>query len=338
MRLTADSQQLVAQAVTVMESLPQLCSPAGSVAILPTIVYLTIGVLHECSTKPLNDPSILATSLPVAASLKALKTIASDVYCKDDRCKTDWCRILLSGLAKIIDLAKTGSEETKVDEVSMMLAMTMFILHAPHIVVCSSHIRYPCINEFTNYINSEILQVRVKCVQTLRSIFQHPDKSVSSAYILALAPRIIEYLHSDESRNIATDMELQYTLECIYTVEALVKLCDPKHRVEMLVLVVPALMNFLLESCRMRSAGQLARNLHDISLNKLIQIGPEYPTEFRALMNGAPELRNKLESAIKANQEASKAKSDVSSTSQPQPQQYNPTIKLTMDFSKFSSK
>ena len=57
-------------------------------------------------------------------------------------------------------------------------------------------------------------------------------------------------------------------------------------------------------------------------------------------MSGSPELRNKLEAAIKANQAATKSKYETAASEQTVQQQknYNPTIKLTMDFSNFSKK
>ena len=45
----------------------------------------------------------------------------------------------------------------------------------------------------------------------------------------------------------------------------------------MLLLVVPALGNFLLEPTKVRSAGVCAQKLHEVSLNKLTKIGPQYP-------------------------------------------------------------
>lgn len=67
-------------------------------------------------------------------------------------------------------------------------------------------------------------------MQTLRSIFAHKDRGVSTGYIHALAPRIVEYLNSDIARNPSSDAELLLTVESIYAVETLVSLAEPKHR------------------------------------------------------------------------------------------------------------
>jgi hypothetical protein len=73
-------------------------------------------------------------------------------------------------------------------------------------------------------------QVKLKCVQTLRTIFLHPERNISTPYIHALAPRLVEYLYSDKSKQVTNDMELTFTLECISTVEALIGLADLSNR------------------------------------------------------------------------------------------------------------
>lgn len=72
-------------------------------------------------------------------------------------------------------------------------------------------------------------QVRIKCVETMRRIFSHPDRSVSTPYIHALAPRVVEYLYSDESRHLTAESQLTLTLESIRTVDSLISIAEPKH-------------------------------------------------------------------------------------------------------------
>lgn len=67
------------------------------------------------------------------------------------------------------------------------------------------------------------------CVETMRRILAHPDRSVATPYIHALAPRVIEYLHKEESRRITSDDQLELTLESIETVDTLVSLAEPKN-------------------------------------------------------------------------------------------------------------
>lgn len=70
----------------------------------------------------------------------------------------------------------------------------------------------------------------MKCVQTLRSVFAHSDRSVATPYIHALAPRLVESLYSDAAKLVLSEAELSVTSETITTVESLITLADPKHR------------------------------------------------------------------------------------------------------------
>lgn len=80
----------------------------GAVSILPTILYLTTGVLKECALKSTNDQAILANCPAITAALHCLKVLANDKYCHDERSSKQWRSLLQSALAKVIDLVKTG--------------------------------------------------------------------------------------------------------------------------------------------------------------------------------------------------------------------------------------
>lgn len=72
--------------------------------------------------------------------------------------------------------------------------------------------------------------MKLKCVQTLRTIFLHPERVISTPYIHALAPRLVEYLYNDRSKEVTNELELTFTLECISTVEALIGLVEHSNR------------------------------------------------------------------------------------------------------------
>lgn len=67
-------------------------------------------------------------------------------------------------------------------------------------------------------------------MQTLKSIFAHQDKLVATPYIHTLAPRLVEFLYSDNAKKILSDGELAVTLETIITVESLITLAEPQNR------------------------------------------------------------------------------------------------------------
>lgn len=228
-RLNDDNNMLVALALHAMEDLPGLCTPEGSVKILPTILYLTTGVLEEMATKSSHDNTILANCASIQAALHLLKAMTIDRCSTDEKSADEWRKFLQSALAKIIDLTKTGSDDKKFDEVTMMLAIAVFVLHTPKIVMVPNF-QYPSINLFRQCFQSESNLVRLKCVQTIKSIFLNAELKVATPYIHALAPRIIENLFADNTRTPKDEIELALILESITTVDSLITLAEPQNR------------------------------------------------------------------------------------------------------------
>lgn len=231
-KLNEDNGMLISSALQCIEGLTKLCSAQVAVSILPTILYLTTAVIKEIAKKSVTDQTILANSGTIQSALHCLKSLAKDKYAtdSDEEIQEEWKKLLQSSLGKIIDLTKTGCEETKMDEVTMMLAIAVFLLHTPASLVSIPSLQYPCINHFRQCLQSDNIVVKIKCIQTMRSVFINADLRVSTPYIHALAPRVIEGLYSDVSRTPKNDGELAMVLESITTVEALIALAEPQNR------------------------------------------------------------------------------------------------------------
>lgn len=110
--------------------------------------------------------------------------------------------------------------------------------------------------------------------------------------------------------------------------------------IQMLTLLVPILINYLLEPDQFRAKPKQCVQLHEQSLQWLMKIGPKYPQEFKTFMAQSPELRARLEVAIKRNQATSqmqaKNKSEAAARASVKEQQ-KPTIQLKTDFSNFGT-
>ncbi|KAF5283589.1 hypothetical protein FQA39_LY17291 [Lamprigera yunnana] len=330
-----DDGRLIAIAVSSMENLHKLCSPKGAISILPTILYLTTGVIKEVATKNANDTTVMANKAAVQSALHALKVLAIDPYSSDHQCSKVWQKLLQSSLAKVIDLAKTGSDTSKLDEITMMLAIAVFVLHAPTPVVTAPNLQYPCINHFRQCLQSFNTMVRLKCIQTLKSIFLHSDRTVATPYIYALAPILVEFLYSESSHKLYSETDLSITIETIITVESLISLVEPENRVQMLALLVTVLIGYLLEESFLKTANKYCISLHEISLQWLMKIGPKYPMEFKKIMSQSTDLRTRLENAVKVNQQLQQRIKTDYTIIKPIPTQA-PSIKLKTDFSNFS--
>uniref|UniRef100_A0A182NMS5 HEAT repeat-containing protein 5A n=1 Tax=Anopheles dirus TaxID=7168 RepID=A0A182NMS5_9DIPT len=346
-KLGDDNSLLVANAIQSLNDLPKLCSPLGALSILPTILYLTTGVIKEVATKSVHDESMIAsTNVVVQAAVQLLKTLATDLYAKHALSGEEWRKLLQSALGRIIDLTKTGCEETKMDEVTVMLAIAVFLLHSPAAVVSVPNLQYPCINHFRQCFQSASMPVRLKCVQTMRSIFANGELKVSTPYIHALAPRLIEHLYTEQACCPTNEHELALVLEGITTVETLIALAEPQNRIQMLTLLVPILVNYLddpeQQQQQQRTKSKYVVALNDHAIQWLMKIGLKYPQEFKTFMAQAPELRRKLEAAIKRNQmnatlQKNKSEAANAAARNSAAQQQKPTIQLKTDFSSTSS-
>lgn len=184
-KLGIDNGMLVATALHSMEPLTKICSAKGALKILPTILYLTTGVIKEMAKKSCHDSTILANSATIQAALHLLKTIVADKYASDERTSEDWRQLMQTALGTIIDLTKTGSDETKMDEVTMMMAIAVFILHSKIDVFAVPDLQYPTINHFRQCMQSENPSVRLRCIQAIKQIFTNVEiKGESGNYLL----------------------------------------------------------------------------------------------------------------------------------------------------------
>uniref|UniRef100_A0A668AFH4 HEAT repeat-containing protein 5B n=1 Tax=Myripristis murdjan TaxID=586833 RepID=A0A668AFH4_9TELE len=325
-RLPEESARLVANTVSILAELPSLCSPAGSMTILPTVLFLITGVLRETAVKT-GDNSV---PLPVSAALQGIKTIITSPLARVESTQTQWTGLVRSSLASVLEYSQPGKPD--MDEVSMLTAITLFLLSASNEIVGVTVLQKGCMDRFRNGLNSSDPWVRVqaRCYQLLLSVFQHSSRALSTPYIHALAPLMVEKLKAVECSRPGTAAELQAVQEGIRVLENLVGMGEEQNRVQLLALLVPTLISYLLDENAISSAPQVSKGLHDFALQNLMRIGPLYPAAFKTVIGAAPELKTRLESAIRANQASSKAKA---AARQAQPAvQAAPTIKLKTSF------
>ncbi|XP_041645495.1 HEAT repeat-containing protein 5B isoform X2 [Cheilinus undulatus] len=325
-RLPEESARLVANTVSILAELPSLCSPAGSMTILPTVLFLITGVLRETAVKT-NDGSVPA---PVSAALQGIKTIITSPLARAESMQTQWTDLVRSSLASVLEHSQPDETRPDMDEVSMLTAVTLFLLSASSELVGVTVLQKGCMERFRNALNSSDPTVQARCYQLLLSVFQHSSRALSTPYIHALAPFMVEKLKAVERCRPGNSAELQAVQEGIRVLENLVGMGEEQNRVQLLALLVPTLVSYLLDENAISSAPQVSKGLHDFALQNLMRIGPLYPAAFKIVIGAAPELKIRLESAIRANQASSKAKA---AARQAQPTvQAAPTIKLKTSF------
>ncbi|XP_046321272.1 HEAT repeat-containing protein 5A isoform X7 [Marmota monax] len=303
--LSEDGSRLVSAALVIISELPAVCSPEGSISILPTILYLTIGVLRETAVK-LPGSQLSST---VAASLQALKGILSSPMARAEKSHTAWTDLLRSALTTVLDCWNpVDGTHQELDEVSLLTAITVFILSTSPEVTTIPCLQRSCIEKFKAALEIKDPMVQVKTYQLLHSIFQYPNPAVSYPYIYSLASSIVEKLQEIDKRKPEDTTELQIFQEGIKVLESLIIIAEEQHRSQLVACLLPILISFLLDENALGSATSIMRNLHDFALQNLMQIGPQYSSVFKNVMASSPALKARLEAAIKGNQESIKVK------------------------------
>ncbi|XP_032197368.1 HEAT repeat-containing protein 5A isoform X6 [Mustela erminea] len=307
--LSEDGSRLVSAALVILSELPAVCSPEGSISILPTILYLTIGVLRETAVK-LPGGQLSST---VAASLQALKGILSSPMARAEKSHTAWTDLLRSALTTILDCwDPVDGTHQELDEISLLTAITVFILSTSPEVTTIPCLQKRCIEKFKATLEIKDPVVQIKTYQLLLSVFQYPNPAVSYPYIYSLVSSIVEKLQEIDQRKPEDTTELQIFQEGIKVLEALVAIAEEQHRSQLVACLLPILISFLLDDNALGSATAVMKNLHDFALQNLMQIGPQYSSVFKNVMASSPALKARLEAAIKGNQENVKVKISTS--------------------------
>ncbi|RWS17916.1 HEAT repeat-containing protein 5B-like protein [Dinothrombium tinctorium] len=344
--MSEESANLIGKALTVLCELPELCSPSGSVVILPSVLYLITGVLKEAW---IYDDMQFTEKQPIVSVLECLQKLNSSILARSSICSEKWIELLRSSLATILDVCKTivwnlrhYGEEPKPNEITAISVIEIFILKAPQKVIRVPNLQYPCINLLQQSLQSQREMVQLRCLQTLKMIFAHEDYSVKIPYIHAIAPRLIEMLG-----HLVNECCLQNTepsklkhdiiVSGLEAFEALINAAQNDKKIRLLSLYLPTLVSILSDNINMMKGKTNRILLHKYALQKLTTIGTIYHQEFRQIIGQVSHFRKKLETAIRNQQELGSNFSRPASNRVDTQQEYN-AIKLKTDFSNYVDK
>uniref|UniRef100_A0A8D3C7S6 HEAT repeat-containing protein 5A n=1 Tax=Scophthalmus maximus TaxID=52904 RepID=A0A8D3C7S6_SCOMX len=142
--------RLVASSLCVLSQLPSVCSPEGSVSILPTILHLLLGVLRELLHQPHTQTGGGASVAEVVqASLQALKCILTSSMSQQEKSRGAWNRLLRSALHTLLGLWDAGERDRAVDQIGLLTALTVFLLSAGPEVCTAEPLHALCLQRFT---------------------------------------------------------------------------------------------------------------------------------------------------------------------------------------------
>uniref|UniRef100_A0A8C4QZX9 HEAT repeat-containing protein 5A n=1 Tax=Eptatretus burgeri TaxID=7764 RepID=A0A8C4QZX9_EPTBU len=331
-QLPSSGAQLVCQAVDILAVLSSLCSPAGAVSMLPTVLFLITGVLQGTAMR-FADSSLLT---PVPKTLQALRVLVSSTLGQNPKSCVQWSHFLRSSLATILDFPTPGHCGV-LDEGCILTALAIFLRSAPLDVLAVTSLRDRCMDRFRAALDSNEPHVQLRCCQLLHSLFQHPERALAAAYIQSLAPRLVRRLQATEASTPDGQVQLQSVQEGLRLLELLVSLAEEQNRVQLLALLVPLLIRNLLDEDSLISTTMPCRALHHFALDTLMRIGPLHPAAFKTIMSTSQPLKARLEAAIRTRQNSTKNQNTTFSTAaQPRPiGPVKPTIELKTSFGNF---
>ncbi|KAM5129642.1 HEAT repeat-containing protein 5A [Mantella aurantiaca] len=321
--LSHEAGLLVSASLGILAELPSLCSPEGSVSILPTLLYLVVGVLQHTAQK-LPDGRLPVT---VTSALQALKIVVSSPMSRVEKIRASWSSLLHSSASSMLHSWDLGQEK---DQIGLLTALTIFLLSANPEVLAEPEIQAGCLQRFHSCIDSKDANEQLKCYRLILSIFQHPSHELVAPFIRDLTPRVVRHLSHADSRKPQSQPELLVLQEGVRLLQALITASEEQNRPPVLSMVFHLLISFLLDENALGSASPYSKALHDFGLNGITQFGNSYPNQFRQLMGSSTALRSRLEAALRGNQESLRPK--VSSRGVKGGGQGSPSIQLKTNF------
>lgn len=105
----SENARLIGNVLHILCDLPGLCSPRGSLTILPTILYLLTGVFSELSvvSQTVYDEKLYEKE-PILTFLKCIKTLCTSSQIECEEIRANWIQLLQSSVARILDISKTS--------------------------------------------------------------------------------------------------------------------------------------------------------------------------------------------------------------------------------------
>uniref|UniRef100_A0A672QC35 HEAT repeat-containing protein 5A n=1 Tax=Sinocyclocheilus grahami TaxID=75366 RepID=A0A672QC35_SINGR len=298
--------RLVTSALAILSELPSICSPEGSVSVLPTVLYLLLGVLREAVKGSVGAES----EQLVPGILQALRTVLTSPMSRAEKSRGAWTELLRCAMHTLLESWHSDKMEPGVDEVTTLTSLTIFLLYASAEVTTVEPLQTRCIQAFRDSLESKDPVVSRESYQLLVSLFQGPAV-VARPFILALGGRLVSQLEEVEKSRPQGPAELQAVQDAIRALEALVFAADETHRPQLVAVLLPILISLLLDENALASAPAASRSLHESALRDLMRIGPQHSAVFKALMASAPHMKARLEAAVKGNQESVNTKAQA---------------------------
>jgi hypothetical protein len=337
--------------VKLLVQIPQLCSPEGSIVVLPTVFYLVLGVLRESSRIDIDSSGDLSTghvSAGAAAAMIALRELATQVPTSTETFES-WSSVIRSSLLSLLNMAEG---ESRVDRAVVMLAATVMTTTLPSHFPVGAPLFHKLCRLLKNCLSHSLPAIQQKALQSITSIFLR--KEICSPYIRELGGNVFDKIRpyvlpekDAQSPTIETDLPLLQDIseldtavvqDAIKAIEAVLKVSTtPQKQLMFVNLLLRCLARFLCNdpTKELKTLQPHVRKLHEFAFYRINTLGPQYPDAFKAVIQSCPAIKLRIERAAQLISKASQQQAALF-------QQQNafktnistqkPTIELKMDF------
>ena len=342
---------------------------------MPSLLKLLFGVLRECS-RPKPESADRAQIQPKAVNSAIMKIRKISSCCphpdKEPKLFAAWESIMRSALLTLLNLSRDSHRSCpEQSSAALFSAVVLFLSASTSMPSTSSAPGSPsqhpttsarlCIGEdlfsqlcqsLRQALHSNSLQCQLKAVQNVRLLFQ--CRSICGPFVRELGNDIFSTIRpfvingddeeaegSSTAREPQNVQEAQLIKETAQTIEAVLATAKGERERLFVSLLVRSLTEFLRSN--LSNISPFLVDLHEFALTRLNAIGTQHAESFKILLQAAPEIRQKIESATQArissrkgNQESTRKQSNEAMAIRNMAAQQS--IKLSTDFRAFTAK
>uniref|UniRef100_A0A0K0FQ92 HEAT repeat-containing protein n=1 Tax=Strongyloides venezuelensis TaxID=75913 RepID=A0A0K0FQ92_STRVS len=328
-KLPYEGHELIKIALQLLAQIPSLCHYRGTIIILPSILYMILGVIRESARKDseqiIGDTPPGHVSLVSATAIQSLRTLLSNPIRDDDNILTDdngnriydsekdeifqeWCTEVRSAMYSLA-LMDTNLN-IPVDQAIILLSLTVMITSVPQDFILGSQLFGKICRIFKSVITSDNVKVKLTALQGIISIFS--KKEISKSYIKILGPlvtvelkKILEKGNALESlpKDIHELDESDYLILpelCRILTTILDNISDEKQ-FQLTALLIQVLASFVIPTpeIRFKNTSKNGKQLNDFCLNQLTYLARSYTDNFKKCISVIPGLKTRIEDGLK---------------------------------------
>ncbi|CEF62045.1 Armadillo-like helical domain and Armadillo-type fold domain-containing protein [Strongyloides ratti] len=369
-KLPYEGHELIKIALQLLSQIPNLCHYRGTIVILPSILYMILGVIRESARKDseqiIGDIPLGHVSIVSATAIQSLRILLSNplrdedniiiddngnkIYnSNEDEIFQEWCTEVRSAMFSLSLM--DSNPNIPVDQSIILLSLTVMITSVPSDFILGSQLFGKICRIFKTVITSENTKVKLTALQGIISIFSKKD--ISKSYIKILGPLVTLELKKILEKGNALEVlpEDVYEMDegdylilpelCKILTTILYNISSDEKQFQLTALLIQVLVSFVIPSpeTKFKNVSKNGKQLNDFCLNQLTNLARNYTENFKKCISAIPILKTRIEDGLKhqglrSSQQIQMAQMmHGSRKSQTKPSNLGtPTIKLATDF------